>query len=159
MFLALQPIPEKARKEEQSLMADFERERSKILGALLDAVSHGLRCLPRVKLERLPRMADYARWATACETAIWPAGTFTGAYDANRADAVDTVIEGDALASALRSFMAEGKEWAGTASQLLGKLALTVSDEEKKSKEWPKAPNKLPGRLPTPWQARTNGER
>jgi hypothetical protein len=25
-------------------------------------------------------MADFALWATACETALWPAGTFTCAY-------------------------------------------------------------------------------
>jgi hypothetical protein len=30
-------------------------------GALLDAVSEGLQRLPDVRLERLPRMADFAR--------------------------------------------------------------------------------------------------
>jgi hypothetical protein len=50
----------------------------------LDAVVHGLRSLDRVELDRLPRMADFALWATACETALWPAGTFVRAYAANR---------------------------------------------------------------------------
>jgi hypothetical protein len=50
--------------------------RPRILGALLDAVVHGLRALGRVHLDRLPRMADFALWATACETAVSPAGTF-----------------------------------------------------------------------------------
>jgi hypothetical protein len=31
--------------------------------------------LPQTKLEKVPRMADFALWATACETALWPAGT------------------------------------------------------------------------------------
>ena len=43
--------------------------RSRLLGALLDAVSHGLQVLPDVHLQRLPRMADFARWAAAWETA------------------------------------------------------------------------------------------
>jgi hypothetical protein len=32
----------------------------------------------------LPRMADFALWTTACETAVWRAGTFTQAFQANR---------------------------------------------------------------------------
>ncbi len=45
-------------------------------GALLNAVVEGLRRLPETRLPKLPRMADFALWATACETALWPAGTF-----------------------------------------------------------------------------------
>jgi len=41
-----------------------------ILGALLEAASHGLRTLSVVCLKQLPRMADFALWATACETAL-----------------------------------------------------------------------------------------
>jgi hypothetical protein len=37
----------------------------------------------RVHLDRLPRMADFVLWATACETALWPAGGFARAA-ANR---------------------------------------------------------------------------
>jgi hypothetical protein len=147
LFLRLQEILEKARKAEQTLMADFECERPKILGALLDAVSHGLKRLPTVRLDRLPRMADFAKWATACETAIWPAGTFMRAYNANRADVVDTVIEADPVATAVLSFMEPRTEWDGTASDLLGALSLLVTEAERRDKGWPKAPNKLSGKL------------
>src|SRR6516164_6269412 len=147
MFEALQAIPEKNRKASQQLMAEFERERPRLLGVLLDAVSCGLKRLPIVKLERLPRMADFAKWVTACEPALWPAGTFALAYDANRAEAVETVIEADAVATALRSFMADRLEWSGTASDLLGTLSLMVSEPERRGKAWPTAPNKLTGSL------------
>jgi hypothetical protein len=80
IFSALQEIQENKRKEEQKLWAEFEKE----LGALLTAVSLGLKQLPHVKLARLPRMADFAKWATACEPALWKSGTFITAYDANR---------------------------------------------------------------------------
>jgi hypothetical protein len=48
------------------------------------AAVHGLQTLPNVRLTSLPRMADFALWATACGIALWPAGTFARAYDANR---------------------------------------------------------------------------
>jgi hypothetical protein len=39
-------------------MGRLEAERPPILGALLDAVAHGLERLPQTRLEKLPRMAD-----------------------------------------------------------------------------------------------------
>jgi len=76
IFLALEPIADARRRTERQLWREFEVVRPRILGALLDAAVHGLRRLSRVQLERSPRMADFALWATACETAFWPAGTF-----------------------------------------------------------------------------------
>jgi len=61
----------------------FETAQGRILGVLLDAVSCALRRVKKVKLDRLPRMADFAEWATAAEPALgWEQGTFMLAYDA-----------------------------------------------------------------------------
>ena len=49
--------------------------------------------LPETRLEKHPRMADFALWATACETALWPAGNFRSAYCENRDEAVENVID------------------------------------------------------------------
>jgi hypothetical protein len=65
-----------AGRSETELWCAFELARPRILGALLDAAVRGLQTLPGVRLKSLPRMADFALWATACETALWPAGTF-----------------------------------------------------------------------------------
>ena len=119
IFLTLAPIGEEQRRSESELWREFERARPRILGALLDAVVHGLPRLPTVRLRSLPRMADFALWATACETALWPAGTFTRAYDANRKAAIEEVIESDPVAVCVRKLMAERGSWAGTASELL----------------------------------------
>src|ERR1700731_1392649 len=73
VFLTLEPIPEERRRTEAELWAAFEVERPRILGVLLDAVVQGLKQLRETRLEKLPRMADFALWATACETALWPA--------------------------------------------------------------------------------------
>lgn len=128
IFSTLQEIQENKRKEEQKLWDEFNRESPKILGALLTAISLGLKQLPHVKLERLPRMADFAKWATACEPALWTPGTFMAAYEANRMEAVETVIEADPVATGLREFMATRTVWTGTASELLGSLSLIVTD-------------------------------
>jgi hypothetical protein len=121
-FLSLEPIPEERRRPEQELWASFEAERPRILGVLLDAVVEGLKRLPETRLERLPRMADFALWATACETALWPAGTFRSAYCGDRDEAVEGVIDADPIAAAVRAIMATRTVWTGTASDLLGAL-------------------------------------
>ncbi|MGH7056415.1 MAG: hypothetical protein ACREFZ_00845 [Acetobacteraceae bacterium] len=111
LFLNLEAIPEAQRRPDKELMADFERERPAILGALLDAMAAGLKALPATKLARLPRMADFALWATACEGALpWPAGTFLAAYGANRRGAVLETVEADAVGAAVLALVPTGAE-------------------------------------------------
>ena len=147
VFLTLEPIPEERRRPEAELWAAFETERPRILGVLLDAVVEGLKRLPETRLEKLPRMADFALWATACETALWPAGTFWSAYCGNRDEAVEGVIDADPIAAAVRAVMATRTEWTGTASDLLGALAEVAGERAAKSKAWPDGPRALAGRL------------
>jgi hypothetical protein len=147
VFLTLEPIPEERRRPEQELWAAFEAERPRILGVLLDAVAKGLAMLSQTRLDKLPRMADFALWVTACETALWPAGTFSSAYCGNRDDAVEGVIEADPIAAAVRAVMAARTEWKGTASELLGALAEVAGERVARSKSWPDSPRALAGRL------------
>src|SRR5262245_59791380 len=129
VFLNLEDIGDDKRKAEKDLWSDFERAHPRILGALLDGVAHGLRQLPNTRLDRTPRMADFALWATACETAFWKKGTFAEAYRQNRDDAVVTVIEADLVATAVQSFMAARTVWGGTSSDLLGALKMAIGEE------------------------------
>jgi hypothetical protein len=147
LFLTLEPINEEHRRPEQELWRAFEAERPRILGALLDAVAKGLAMLPQTRLDKLPRMADFALWATACETALWPSGTFWSAYCSNRNEAVEGVIDADPIAAAVRALMAARTEWTGTASELLGALAELAGERVSKAKTWPDSPRALAGRL------------
>src|SRR5262249_58890548 len=88
----------------------FRREHPAILGALLDIVAHGLKVLPDVTNTEWPRMADFARWATACETAFTARDTFKAAYEANRVGAINVLLEGDTVASAVLQLVLP---WAG----------------------------------------------
>jgi hypothetical protein len=147
LFLMLQAIPEEQRRPERELWAEFNAERPRLLGALLDAVSRGLAELPRTHLKGLPRMADFALWATACVTAFQPPGAFMRAYSGNRSEAVDGVIDADPVASAVRGLMLDQSEWTGTASDLLSALAAVVGDRVSRSKSWPEGARALSGRL------------
>ena len=92
-------------------------------------------------------MADFALWITACEARCGSTAPSRSAYRGNRDDAVESVIEADPVATALRTLMAGRKEWAGKAADLLGALAEVAGDKVTKAKTWPDSPRALSGRL------------
>jgi hypothetical protein len=147
IFLTLTPIGEGERRSEAELWREFEIARPRMLGALLDAVVHGLRAMGSVKLAQLPRMADFALWAAACETVFWPAGTFARAYAANRRAAIESIIEADPLATCVRTMMADRTVWTGNASELLQLCAENAHAEISNAPSWAKNPRALAGRL------------
>jgi hypothetical protein len=148
IFLTLPPIADRERRPERPFWKDFEAARPRILGLLLDAACLGLRKLPDLHLGQLPRMADFALWATACETAFWPAGTFARAYQANRRAAIEDLVEADPVAASVRKLMANRHTWTGSATDLL--RAGLDSPRDGVSADfagWPKNPRALAGRL------------
>jgi hypothetical protein len=146
IFLALPYLREERRRSEKEIWHDFKTSQPHILGALLDAASHGLRTLPEVRLEQLPRMADFALWATACEPAFCPTGGFLHAYKANRRSAIEDVVDADAVATRIRDIMAGRAMWSGNASDLL-RLAAPNPRDDVSGAGWPKSPRALAGRL------------
>jgi hypothetical protein len=146
IFLTLRPIAEGQRRSETELWRQFELARPRILGTLLDAAAHGLRAMGSVQLARLPRMADFALWATACETGLWPAGTFTRAYTANHKAAIEGMIDADPIAACVRELMSERSSWTGSAADLL-RISVERASQTHDHAGWPKNPRALAGRL------------
>ena len=88
------------------MFAAFEAKRATILGALFDAVSAALRFLSKVKLDRAPRMADFAKWITAAESGLgWEPGAFLKVYGENRRDVIESSFEADSVAVAIRDWI------------------------------------------------------
>ena len=139
ILLMLAPIAERQRRPETALWREFELARPRILGALLDAAARGLQMLPRVRLQRLPRIADLALRATACESVFRSAGTLETAYSNNRRDAIENIIDADPVATLVREIMADRAQWTGSASDLL-----QVGNNRS---GWPKSPRALAGGL------------
>ena len=70
ILLALQPIPDKQRKEESHLWEEFEKVWPEIFGAILTGLATALKNIDKVKINKLPRMADVVKWAVAGESAF-----------------------------------------------------------------------------------------
>ena len=145
--IVLEVIAGDRRKTEEEFWAAFAANHAAILGGLLDTIVTGLRALPTVKLQHLPRMADFAMWGCACDAGRTGADSFIAAYTKNQADAVAIVVGENLVATAVLTFMEGKSEWEGNATLLLDTLNSCVSDTTKKDKDWPKASNALSRRL------------
>lgn len=148
LVVSLPPIPDEERRSEAELWREFGEARPAILAALFDAVAGALRSAGSVRLEGMPRMADFAVWATAAEESLgWEPGTFMAAYVGNRQEAADTALDADPVAGAVLELMSDREEWTGTASELWTALGELVEEGVRHTKAWPGAPNALTGRL------------
>ena len=117
--IRLTHIADTARSTEDELKTAFKEATPIIFGALLDGLSEGLRTYGNVRLERLPRMADFCKWAVACEGAYWPPGTFMDTYDDAQASATEDVLEASPIGPGLRQWLEESPAFDGTAAELL----------------------------------------
>lgn len=147
IMLTLPLIRDDRRLTETQIWSEFDAMHSAVLGALLDAVVHGLRNQTNVVLKKMPRMADFAVWATACEPALGLRCSFAEAYAGNRDQARETVVAADLVADTLRTFMRKKQKWTGTAAPLLSALGQCAGDSIRYERTWPSHPNKLSGRL------------
>jgi hypothetical protein len=140
--ITLPTIPDKKRTTEKELWSRFNQLLPQILGAFLDTVSIAMRNLPSVKLQNLPRMADFATLAVAAEEGLGlKPGAFLSAYAGNRGQASDLAIEASAIGPAILAFIEEQQRWEGTAAELQATLEIHCCSEQTKSRrDWPKNP-------------------
>ena len=136
IILYLPAIPDEQRRPEAEFWQAFEEKRPSILGALLDAVAEALRNANVVTLEQLPRMADFAVWATAAAPTLgYTAEEFRQAYTGNREAANELTLEASVLASYLKQVAEAG--FTGTATELLKLLNDKAADDIRRQKGWP----------------------
>ena len=147
LLVEAQPIPERDRLPERELWSTFDAAKPRILGALLDAAAAALDGDGKTRPARLPRMADFALWVSAGETALGLAdGEFLGAYAGNRAEAVEVTIESAPIGPALLRLLAGG-DFAGSAADLLAALETEASDKERRSRGWPTSARGVAGAI------------
>jgi hypothetical protein len=148
--ITLPAIAEADRRPEAELWAQFNAIRPRLLGALLDAAAAAMRNLPHVRLSGLPRMADFALWATAGEAALGLAeGEFMNAYTQNRSDAVGVAIEASPVGPAVLGLMSDQNRWHGTSEELLAELCSERRSDERtrKRQDWPQSPKAMSDKL------------
>jgi hypothetical protein len=133
LYASLAAVPPEERMAEPEFWKWVKEEQPAILGALLNALSTGLKRLPTLQIGALPRMATFAKWVTACETEFWEEGAFLRAYMANADSADVDVLESDAAVATFCAFMADLEQWSGTATQLLEELTAFVRRPEREA--------------------------
>ncbi|WP_256106084.1 ATP-binding protein [Streptomyces sp. ODS05-4] len=142
LLLDLQLIDATRRRSEEELDATFEAVRPAVLGALFDVLACVLAVLPTVRLESMPRMADFARVLAAVDaTQGW---TTLDDYLDTSANVATDALEGDPFAMALASLVDQAGTWRGTAAQLLEALPVPGMV---RPPNWPKDATRAGGRV------------
>jgi hypothetical protein len=142
LVVELYPLGEQ-RRPERELWRDFNAVHARVLGALCTAVSRALADVDSVTFDDLPRMADFAQWATAAGPALgWSPRQFMDDYAGNIAAANEIAIEAAVFFGALREVV-EGDGFEGTMSELLEALEEEASEQTVRQRGWPKSASAL----------------
>ena len=162
IMVELQRIGKESRRQESEIMAEFLQVRPQLLGYIFDILVKALRIKPTIKLDDLPRMADFAIWGEAIARAMgYRDLEFISVYYDNIGKQNVEAIENSALGQAISRFVkvkikVEGAEeaeerpcsWQGAMSQALDCLnTIAAENNIDTSKDWPKAPNSLSRKL------------
>ncbi|MFE8696507.1 hypothetical protein ACFYKT_09180 [Cytobacillus sp. FJAT-53684] len=150
IIIELDRIPENERKEEREVWEAFEKDRACIVGGALQALADAMKIFPNVKLDKLPRMADFTHWGYAIAEALGIGGErFLQAYRKNRNQSNEEAISSHPVAATIVALMRNNQTWSGSISSLLSELE-RIAEHEKintKVKNFPKAAHILSRRL------------
>ena len=148
IIVHLPMIPASQRQFETEFWKAFNNAAPRILAGLLDAVSGALGRIGSINLPERPRMADFAKWATAAETGLgWPEGAFMESYTANRQSVEEAAIEGNPVAEAILCLVVEKGGWTGTATELMKALRVGYPVLTDDPASFPRQANKFSGEL------------
>lgn len=119
--VSVQRIDRNKRLNENKLMNEFNSDKPIILGAICNILVDVLRIYPSVKLEKYPRMADFAGYAFAVAEAMtgYSGDEFIKAYDAVEDRQVATALNASPTAQAARFLVSKTGGWQGTATDFL----------------------------------------
>lgn len=150
ILVELSRIPEKDRRELSEIQQNFEKDLPYILGGIFDVLSKAMALYPSLKLDNLPRMADFARWGYVIGQALGGLGDeFIKEYRINCDCQNIEVLNSDIVASLMVSFMKDKSKWEGTMSELLNEIVSLAPSKgiSTKTKGFPAYPNVLSRKL------------
>jgi len=151
ILIELERITEANRKEAAELQTAFEADKPAILGGIFDTLVKAMNIFPTVKLNHLPRMADFTRWAYAIAEACGAGlgDTFLDEYAENRRSQNTEAIAADPVATLIVAFMQDRTTWDDTVSELLKEIRNIAFKHgiNSNTKGLPEKPNSLSRRL------------
>ncbi|RWM25181.1 DUF6371 domain-containing protein [Mesorhizobium sp.] len=131
LSIDLKVIPDDERLNETDLWPKWDAVHPRLLGALLDLAAGVKRILPSVRLDRKPRMADFACILAALDLLLGTRGL--DRYLSKQGSMAADTLTADPFITAVAAL---GKEFEGTAALLLD----VVEKPEKLPRDWPANP-------------------
>lgn len=150
ILIELSRIGEDKRRELSEIMQDFENDLPSILGGVFDVLSRAMKIYPDVKLDKMPRMADFAHWGYAIGEALGNLGqVFLDEYTINYNRQNIEAINSDIVAVLMVNFMKNRATWMGRVSDLWNEFSILAPNLgfNSKMKAFPSQPNTLSRRL------------
>jgi hypothetical protein len=151
--LKLKHIDKRNRKKLKQLQKDFQRILPYLLGYIFDLLVKILARMGEVKLEELPRMADFAEMGELISWCLgYPEGQFIEAYNRNIGQTNEEVVNSNLVATAIVFVLNKQMVLAGKA----GELNAYFNDLASKNAEignlvrnrwWPKTPRGFSNRI------------
>lgn len=139
LLIELERISPDKRMDEATFWTQFNSDKPMLFGALLDSIAGALLHLPKVNLNRMPRMADFAKIACAyAEFAGIGSERMLDIIMSHTSRQTQEILDADPVATAIRDFIQKRGAWTGTAAELL-ELITPAS----KPDGWPKQANAL----------------
>lgn len=154
ILVELLQIDEEKRKTEKEILEIFNGIRPYILGYIFDILAKAMTIKNKIKINRLPRMADSAVWGEAISISMgYKNGEFIRAYYNNIGFQNIEVVDSNPLAYAIKKFVENRKAivksddlnitvpfYEGSPTTLLAELNQIAQDEQinTNQKDWPK---------------------
>ena len=144
ILFPLERIHKEKRKKEAELWAEFESFKPSMLGGIFDTLSKAMTIYPAVHLPWTPRMADFGTWGFSIAEALGKGmgEKFLEAYRKTIDRQNEEVVQTNALAQSVLSFMEDKDDWEGMIGEAWDHLYKIV-DEPKKDPTFPKGQRTL----------------
>jgi hypothetical protein len=140
IMIQLGRIEADQRRAEQDIMNGFQKVHPRIFGAILDGISAAMKNRHSVKLEPLPRMADFAQWGYSIADHLGISGKgFLKLYAKNAMLQHNEVIDSDPVAQSIMNLAKAEGSFEGTPTELHQRCKEYLPEEETRDRSWPKA--------------------
>ena len=139
LHIDLEQVPESRRRTEADMEAAFEQKAPGILGALLDLFAKSLEFLPTVRLQTMPRMADFALFGAAVYKALGRTeAEFMRDYAESRRQSILRTLDASPVAVAIQAFVAKHPE--GKTATVAELMDAVTHFRPQGEPAWPKSP-------------------
>jgi len=139
----LERIPTEGRRQEREVMEEFNAALPGIMGGIFSTLAKAMTIFPTVRLDNLPRLADYAMWGYAIAEALGGHGDqFLADYAGNEAAQTEEILGHNTLAGAILNAMEGLAKWETTVGEAWKGL-MAAAEPAKGDRTFPAKPGDM----------------